>query len=379
MKAIINGNILFNGTFHNDLIIVFSDKINNILSKKDFASLDNSDFEIIDAKNNYVLPGFIDVHIHGFNGFDTMDATTKAIDSIRQGITSCGVTSFLPTTMTMTVDKINKAINNVASCQKKPLGAKILGVHLEGPYINHKYKGAQDSTYIIDPNIEFINSFKDIIKIITIAPELNDGLKTIEKFSNIINFSIGHSNATYDIALDAYNRGATGITHLFNAMTPLNHRKPGVVGCALTKGFYTELIADNIHVSKDLYTFIYHNKTIDKILLVSDAIKATNMPDGIYSLGGQKVTVNNNKCLLDNGTIAGSTLKLNNALKNFTNATSLPLSETIKTVTINQAKYLGLDKEIGTLDINKKADIIIMDTNFKIKNTFVEGELYYEI
>ncbi len=379
MKAIINSNLFYENKFQKNLVIIFDDVIKSIISIDDFEKLNFNSLNVIDAKGDFVVPGFIDVHIHGYDGFDTMDGTTEAIDVIRKGITANGVTSFLPTTMTMEQPKIEKAIKNVERASTFKIGANILGVHLEGPYINSKYKGAQDSSYIVEPDFDFLNRYKNIIKVATIAPEINNALPIIEKFHKDFNFSIGHSNATYEVALDAFNKGCTGITHLFNAMTPLNHRSPGIVGCALTHDFYTELIADNIHVSEDLYDFLITNKGFDKLILVTDCIQATNMPNGIYSLGGQNVTVNNGRCTLDSGTIAGSTLKLNTALKNFTTATKHPLEKTINLVTSNPAKYLGVYDTIGSLDVGKKADIVIMDENFNIKNTIVEGDMTYEI
>ncbi|MFV0503522.1 MAG: N-acetylglucosamine-6-phosphate deacetylase [Lachnospirales bacterium] len=365
MKTIVNGKIYINENFV-EKNLVFTDSIIEITD----SIPENS--EIIDAKNNYVLPGFIDVHVHGYGGNDTMEGTKESLENIQRKITQNGVTSFLPTTMTMDLEKIEKALENIKACKNNNIGARILGAHLEGPFINSKYKGAQPEEFIIDPNIKLMEKYRDIIKICTVAPEKEGSLEMIEMFPEV-NFSLGHSGCTYDQAIKAYEKGAKSTTHLFNAMTPLHHREPGLVGAALTADCYCELIADTIHVNKNLFDFIIKNKTMDKLLLITDCMEAGGLEDGEYSLGGQKVIVENGKCMLKSGTIAGSTLKLIDGLKNLTTYSKKDLVDTIKAVTINQSKYLGIDN-IGTLNKGNLADIVIMDDKYNIVSTFVGGE-----
>ncbi len=378
MKSIVNGLLIMNDLI-SDNVIVFDDTIVDIVTFDDYIKMykDKVTYEI-DAKGNYVSAGFIDVHTHGYMGFDTMNNDTSSISNISNYILKNGVTSFLPTTMTMSKDKIINALENVKNIKDKNTGAEIIGVHLEGPFINKKYKGAQSEDFIISPDFEFIDKYRDIIKIVTIAPEIKDATKLIHQFSDEINFSLGHTNATYDECVNAMHCGAKGVTHLFNAMTPMNHRELGTVGFGLTSDCYVEVICDNFHISSNLYNLLVKSKGIDKIILITDSIEATALDDGVYNLGGQDVNVKDGKCLLKNGTIAGSTLKLNEALKNFTKNTDLSLTESIKTVTINQAKYLNIDDKVGTLDKNKRANIVIMDFDFEIKKTIIKGEIVYE-
>lgn len=362
------------------MALIFDHKIIKITSMKDFDS-DNTNIEtVIDAKNNFVLPGFIDVHIHGLNNVDTMDNSIESILKLKKDVTKNGVTSFLPTTMTMDINLITAVLENIRSVMThEHSGANVLGAHMEGPFISPKYKGAQSSEHIICANFELVESFKDVIKVLTIAPETENAIELIEKYSKTINFSIGHTNANSDTVLSAIKSGAKSFTHLFNAMTPLAHREIGAVGSALISDSYVELIADNFHVSSLLYDFIIKNKGIDKLILITDSIRATNLEDGVYNLGGQNVFVRNGKCFLENDTIAGSTLKLNEALKNFTENSSLDLKESIKLVTVNPAKYLNVYDKVGSIEVHKNADIVIMDDMYNILETIVGGVIEYEI
>lgn len=381
MKAIINGLVCIDEATYDDFIVVFDQKIRHILSKNDFHNfIEENSVEIIDAKGNYVLAGFIDVHIHGYKNIDTMDCSDSDLEKLQLYLTRNGVTSFLPTTMTMEKSIIEEALQKVSRVMKKKTkGAEIIGVHLEGPFISAKYKGAQSDEYIIKPDFDLIEKYQDIIKIVTIAPEVDGAIELIKKYSDKINFSIGHTNATADEASLAISSGANSFTHLFNAMTPLNHRNIGAVGTALTTDSYAELICDNFHVSKTLYNLVIKAKGLDKILLVTDCIRAGGLSDGEYNLGGQNVFVKDGKCLLEDGTIAGSTLKLNDAFKNFTNATGLSVFQTISAVTSNQAKYLGIFDEVGDISVNKRADFVIINDKFEIIKTITKGGIAYEI
>lgn len=366
-------------------MVVFDKTITHLFSNEEFETYKKNNLvDIIDAKNNYVLPGFIDIHIHGYKKSDVMDCTEDELIKMQKDITENGVTSFLPTTMTMSLDIIENALDKVKKVMesqkdKEPIGAKILGVHLEGPFISPKYKGAQDDSFIIPANFELIEKYKDILKIVTIAPETDNAIELIKQYSDLINFSIGHTNTTVEDANLAIANGAVSFTHLFNAMTPLTHRKPGAIGSAFTNNTYAELIADLFHVSPLLYNLLLDVKGKDKILLITDCIRAGGVEDGIYDLGGQPVNVVNGRCLLADGTIAGSALKLNDALKNFTENSKLELVDAVKLVTLNQAKYLGLDNIIGSIEVNKFANIVIMNDKYEVEKTIIEGVTLYEI
>lgn len=384
MKAITNGKIITPNNVTQDKVLLFNETIEKIIDEKYFMEKLNydqsSNIEIIDAQGNYVSPGFIDVHIHGSGGYDTMDAEVDSIEGISEVIIKNGVTSFLPTTMTMDRKKIYKSLDNVEQCMKLKLkGARILGAHLEGPFINEKYKGAQKEDYIIKPEYDFIEKYKDIIRIITLAPEKDVNFNFIReiKEKTDINLSIGHSNATYEEAMESINVGVNGATHLFNAMTPLNHRNPGIIGAIFNSNVYCELIADTIHINPAIFQILVKIKGIDKLILITDSMRAGCLNDGISELGGQKVIVKNNSARLEDGTLAGSILTLNAAVKNFIEYTDVKIYEAVNMASLNPAKYLKIDNKTGSIEIGKNADIIIFDDDFHVKQTIIEGKTVY--
>ncbi len=378
MKAIINGKVYYDGKFNEDVVLVFDEIIKSVKNK---AEVDLDEFEeIIDADCNYVVPGFIDVHIHGYDGVDTMDGDSECVKKISEGITSNGVTAFLPTTMTMDYDSIIRALDNVIKTKEEQTkGATILGVHLEGPFISKKYKGAQPEEFIVAPDFELVEKYKDILKVITIAPEADGALEMIEKYGDKICFSLGHSAATGEQAKAGFEKGAKSVTHLFNAMTGVHHRNVGLAAVALGGENYCELIADNKHVSPMLYPLVKKAKSLDKVLLITDCMMAGGLKEGVYSLGGQKVTVKDGICRLDDGTIAGSILKLKDGLKNFIEGSNSTLEESIKLVTENQAKYLKIDDKYGTLDVGKYSNIVLLNKDLDVIKTIVKGATQYEI
>ncbi len=378
MKAIVNGKVYFGSGFKDGMVLVYDEKIQD-LKKIDEVDLSVYD-EIIDAAGAYVVPAFIDVHIHGYNGVDTMDGDSECVKIISKGITSNGVGAFLPTTMTMDKPSIEKALKNVRKTKdEQEGGATILGVHLEGPFISAKYKGAQPEEYIVKPDFELMEEYKDIIKVVTIAPETEGALEMIDKYSDTICFSLGHSSADAYQAKDGFAAGAKSVTHLFNAMTGVHHRNVGLATAALVGDNYVELIADNKHVNPILFPLVKKAKGIDKVLLITDCMMAGGLKEGVYSLGGQKVTVKDGICRLDDGTIAGSILKLKDGLKNFIKANDSTLEECITAVTLNQAKYLGVEDDYGTLDIGKYSNITLLNKDLDVVKTIVKGVVEYEI
>ena len=371
MKVIKNGKIILpngEGKF-------FVAENKNLAFDKKILQIENSiDAEnIIDAENNFVAPGFINIHIHGCNNSDAMDATPDALRNICNFLPSSGVTSFLPTTMTMTVEKIKAALKNIR--ERKFFGAKILGVNLEGPFVSEKFCGAQDKKNILQADFEIFSDFADIIKIITVAPEeitdKNFIPKCLEK--NIV-VSIGHSAATYEIAMKAIQRGASHITHLFNAQTGLHHRKPGIVGAAFNSNVFVELIADNIHVHPAAQKIVSKIKPVEEIILITDSCRACGIGDGESELGGQKIFVKNNVATLENGNLAASVATMNEVVKNFYDNTDLSLPEVIETVTKNPATELKIYDKVGSIEVGKAADFVIFDKNFEVQKTFIDGE-----
>jgi N-acetylglucosamine-6-phosphate deacetylase len=384
MRAIINGKIITRYNVVEDKVIIFDSKIEALVNRGEIEeTVKNYKYgklDLIDAMGNYVSSGFIDLHIHGSGGKDTMDGNLEDLRIISKVIVKNGVTAFLPTTMTMSKEKIYKALDTIKEGMKQDLGgAKVLGAHMEGPFINSKYKGAQNENYIVEPDYNFIKGYEEVIKIITLAPEKDvnfEFIKLIKDKTDIV-LSIGHSDATYEEAMEAIRRGVSHATHLFNAMTPFNHRNPGIVGAAFNSNINCELIADKIHVHPEIFQTVIKIKGTDKLILITDSMRAGCLKEGISDLGGQKVIVKNNSARLEDGTLAGSILTLNKALENLVKCTSLEIYEVVAMVTLNAAKDIGISDKKGSLELGKDADITIFDENFDIKQTIVEGKTVF--
>jgi len=369
MVAIKNSKIVTSKKILEGYSLLFNKKILQI-SKK----IPNN-IEIVDAKGLYLSSGFIDLHIHGSNGADTMDATKEALNTISKSLIKSGVTSFLATTMTCSDKRIRRALENIVKNGKSVDGAKVLGVHLEGPFINPKRSGAQNPKYIKKPDIGLIKDYLETIKVITIAPEIEGAKEFIEEikrgYPDII-FSIGHTKANYKEAIDSFKWGVTHATHLYNAMGGMHHREPSAIEAILnTNNISCELIADNIHINPIYYSLTYKLKK-DRLILITDAIRARCLKSGVYELGGQRIFVDNRKATLENGVLAGSILKLNEALRNFYSSVDITIPELINLVTLNPAKILNL--KLGKIAKGYPADIVLFDKNFNIKSLFIEGD-----
>ena len=339
--------------------------------------------ECIDAAGGYVAPGLVDLHIHGYLGEDVSDGTAEGLKKIAFGIAKNGVTSFLPTTMTVSKPEIIAALDTARALKAESAtwdGAEILGVHAEGPFINPGKKGAQAEENILPPDADFVLANKDIITSITIAPEMDKDhacIKRLAAESDIL-VSMGHTNADFDEAMSAARDGACHATHLFNAMSPLAHRNPGVVGAALAAdNVSVEVIADTFHINPGLYGIIAKAKG-DKMVLITDCVRAGGMPDGAYELGGQPIYLKGIECRLADGTIAGSVLRLNKAIKNVLDHTALPVNTVFNMATLNAATAIGKQDRIGSLEAGKDADIIIVDNDINVLRTIKKGRTIYE-
>lgn len=344
-------------------------------------------YEVIELPDSYhVIPGMIDVHIHGAAGADTMDATYDSLKKIAKALPEEGVTSFLATTMTQKQEKIESALQNAAQYiqSHQPDGhAELLGVHLEGPFLSAKRAGAQPEQYLLKPDISLFKRWQEIalgsIQMVTIAPELEGSLDLIRYLrEHDVIPSIGHSDATYEETVRGIEAGASHVTHLYNGMRGLHHREPGVVGAALLHHEVSaELIADGIHVRPELIQLTYQQKGREKLILITDALRAKCLGDGWYELGGQNVHVQNKKAALADGTLAGSILRMIDAASNTMNFTGCSIQDLLYMTSVNSAKQLQLFKQKGSLAPGKDADIVVLDEKLEVVMTFCRGQLAY--
>ncbi len=344
--------------------IIFKDKI---------IAINGKSVSYPDLHNPIIIPGFIDLHVHGAGGKDIMEGG-NAFNIISRTLAKYGTTSLLATTMTANANEIEKVVVDLKPfLQTKSLqGARLLGVHLEGPFINLTKKGAHPENMREATKNEILKLNQHVpVKIITIAPEIFRHFDLIHELKDQFIFQIGHTNATYEEARKALNSGAKSFTHLFNAMSPLHHREPGAVGAALLHGDYAEMIPDLLHVHPAAIELALKN--IPNIYFVSDSTSATGMPDGNYSLGGQSVKKCQGGVRLDDGTLAGSSLTLDVALRNLINI-GLDLKDASHRLSKIPAKLIGVNDR-GTLKIGNFSDFIILDKNFHIHSVYVEGEL----
>lgn len=342
------------------------------------------DIEIIDLSNYKILPGLIDTHIHGANGYDTMDGNHDSLNKISKYLGTIGITGFLATTVTAPWDKITNAVKNIYETMKSGVeGAELLGAYIEGPFITEEFKGAHPSEYIRRIDIEdiskLIDTFPSCIKTVTVAPEKEGALELIKYLkSQNINSSIGHTNATYEETIAAIEAGANIAVHVFNGMRGLHHREPGTVGAVLSDDrVCCELIADMIHVHPSVTKIAVKAKGPNNISLITDCMMAGGLEDGEYMLGELKVFVKDGVARISNGSLAGSTLKLINAIKNMTEHVGVSLLDSVNMVSIVPAQMAGVDHKQGSIESGKKANFTVIDDNFNVVMTIVNGKVIY--
>ncbi|MEC5301165.1 MULTISPECIES: N-acetylglucosamine-6-phosphate deacetylase [Staphylococcus] len=338
----------------------------------------------IDLKGQHVLPGFIDIHMHGGYGEDAMDASFEGLKHLSESLLSEGTTSFLATTMTQSDENIIKALKNIVNYQGQQdnlNAASIVGIHLEGPFISEHKVGAQNPAYVQRPSVAKIQQFQEIandqIKVMTFAPEVEGARETLAALHNQINFSIGHTVATFDEVNEAVAHGAKHVTHLYNAGTAFEHRNPGLSGAAwVNDKLSTESIVDGIHSHPASIKIAYKQKGNKLFFLITDAMRAKGMPDGEYDLGGQNVTVKGSEARLASGALAGSILKMNEGLKNLIKFTGASLDDLWRVTSLNQAIALNIEDNKGSIAVGKDADIVVVDDDMHVLTTIKSGEVH---
>ena len=381
MKGFKNVNVYVEGKGIVKTSIGFDNGIITCLKK-------SNKIEVIDnlTDDMVVVPGFIDQHIHGAKGFDAMDGTIEALSGIAEALPKEGTTAFLATTMTQSPKNINTALETVKNYKNmnKAEGAEILGVHLEGPFISSSHIGAQPLEYVAEPLVETFKKYQEVsgntIKLVSLAPEVPGAEELIKylKSQNIV-ASVGHSAAGFNDVEKAVAAGISNVTHTYNAQKAYHHRDIGTVGAALLLDELTcEIICDTIHVSVPAIKMVVKNKPHTKVTLITDAMRAKQLEDGVSELGGQTVIVKNGEARLENGTLAGSVLLMNVAVKNVVEKVGVPFIDAIDMATINPARNLGVDKEMGSIALGKKANLTVLDKDFSVVMTIREGNVVYK-
>lgn len=396
---IINGQVFINGEkFEKGTLEINNSHIAHFHSCENFCDLNGNgnldcriqddancqNHNILDAAGCYVVPGFIDVHFHGCVGEDFSDGDLDGLKKMAAYELQNGITSICPATMTLPEETLLKIVSNgklLGQSESSEKMANLLGFHLEGPFISKEKKGAQDDKYILAPDIAMFRRFLDgsdgYLKLTTIAPEIPGAMEFIEAFHKEVSISLGHTSTDYETAFLAFQKGANHVTHLFNAMPALHHRESGLIGAAFDalrqKPIYTELICDGVHVSDPMIRSAFALFSDENIVLISDSMRATGMPDGVYSLGGQEVSVKGTCATLKDGTFAGSVTNLYNCFLHAVKI-GIPLESALKAVTINPAKSIGVDKDYGSISTGKVADLLVLNSDFTIRDIIFHGE-----
>lgn len=374
MQAIVNGSIFMPDHIEKGACLLFAEKIIGVVAPGEVPM----DAGVIDAKGGAVIPGLIDMHVHGYLGADASDGSFEGLRIMAEGLARNGVTGFLPTTMTVPEDELRAAFAQIRAAMSASRGAdwrgaQVLGLNAEGPFINPVKKGAQAGENIRPGDAAFLEEYLDILRVFTIAPEMPGNMDCIRAMAGKCLIAMGHTAADCDQATAAIEAGVRHVTHLFNAQTPLKQRAPGVVGAALTDDRVScELIADTFHVDRRLFPLVARMKG-EMLVLISDCTRAGGLPDGEYSLGGQPIFVKGVECRLPNGTIAGSVLKLNQAVRNLLANTTLTPWQAVNAASLNPARRLGLTAK-GSLEPGKDADIVVCDNDFNILRTIIGGK-----
>lgn len=339
-----------------------------------------SDAELIDGNGMWLIPGMIDVHIHGANGHDMMDGTEDSIQEVSRACAATGCTSFLATSVSSTIEDLLNMIRSVKSVIGREHGARIAGIHLEGPYLNPKRKGMQNEKYLRHPNLEemkyIFQEAGSLIKMVTIAPELHGGLELISylKEQGVV-IAVAHSDATYEEAKLAFAAGASHVTHCFNGMRPIHHRDPGLIVAAFEEPHVSlQAIVDQVHLHPAIVRLMHRLKGPEGMVLITDALQAMGLGDGNYIFGGHHVTVSEGIARLADGTLASSTVTMNEALR-LTEANGISMEDAVHMASTTPARILGLSHK-GKIEVGYDADLVLMDERYQVQWTMIEGKLF---
>lgn len=343
--------------------------------------------DVLDGEGCFCIPGMIDLHFHGCRGRDFCDGTREALETIAEYEAAIGVTAIAPATMTLPAEQLRHVLSQAASYRREQRngtaarGADLVGINMEGPFISRVKKGAQDERYILTCDAEVFRSFQraadGLVRFIGIAPEEGDAAAFIEAVSSEVSVALAHTNADYSTAMRAFDAGANHVVHLYNAMTPFSHREPGVVGAAADSAHVmSELICDGLHVHPSAVRAAFRMMGAERIIFISDSMRAAGMPDGSYTLGGLDVSVRDGRAVLaSDGTLAGSVATLPDCVRTAVKQMHIPLETAIACATINPAKSLGIESLYGSIAAGKKADLVLWDENLNLKHVIKDGSI----
>jgi N-acetylglucosamine-6-phosphate deacetylase len=383
---ITNGTIVTDNLIHKGTVVTIGDRIMFVGGEEEgeriLAAASPHVFQVIDAQGGLIAPGLIDVHMHGADGAELMDGTREAVETMARFVAKNGTVAFLPSTVTALEEKTRLVSQVVADYQDLEDGAEVLGIHLEGPYINEKYKGAQYGPAIRPASTSELEELHAVLgeklRLVTLAPEVPGSLEAAQWLKDRgVTVSIGHTDATYDQAVQGFKSGITHVTHTFNGMRGLHHREPGVVGAVLaTPGLYAELIADLIHVHPGAIQVLLRTVGVEHLVLVTDSVQATGLPDGEYVLGDNEIFVQDGAARLADGTLAGSTLTLKQAVRNMIEEIGVHPVDAFRMASLNPARTLGLEHR-GWIREGNRADFVLLTANFEVQKTIIAGRVVY--
>ncbi len=368
------------GAFEALDIVTDDDRITDLCS-----GIEGELHNVFDASDCYILPGLTDVHFHGCAGHDFCDGNREAFDAIAAYEFTQGVTSICPATMTLSADMLSDILSAAADYREEQISGKaetaradLIGIHMEGPFINAHKKGAQNEAYVQTPSGDALRKWqtdaKGLVKLVSLAPEIPGAISCIQECSGDFRFSIAHTESDYDTAIKAFAAGADHVTHLYNAMPPFTHRAPGVIGAASdTDKAYVELICDGVHIAPSVVRATFRLFGDDRVILISDSMEATGKPDGTYSLGGLEVHVKGSHATLADGTLAGSVTPLYRCMLTAVSM-GIPFESAIKAATLNPCRSIGMDQELGSITVGKKAHFLVLNKEDKSIKAVIKGD-----